>query len=450
MQIQDNLTRIVGRQALVRAAADEMARLNARDPNVMNRIGTAYSQIGAHDTALPFYRAAAELAPRHAASFYNLGSAQQFTGDFAGARASFLRAVTIDANLYQAWLSLVQLRRQSVDDNHLERLEALFAGPDDADGDRSLHLGHALAKTFEDLGDERAAFGWLGRAKAKRGRMAAYDAAGEAETFAAARATWDGKPSAGFGSTEPIFVFGLPRTGTTLVDRILAAHPDVTSVGELATFPPLVAALAGGGGRMLDPANFARAAGIDFEQLGRLYIESARPAAGATPRFVDKTPIDILFAGLILKALPNARLVCLRRDPMDSVLSYYRQIFFNRRHPYPSVYDLRNAARHYARFHHLADHWRGVLPADRYLELGYEALIADQAGETRRLLDFCGLGWDDRCLEFHKAEGVVATPSAVQVRSPLHPGSIGRWRRYGELLEPALEVLREEGVAVAA
>lgn len=443
-----DLARIVGRLGGVRAAADELARAPVSDPMFLNRVGSAYAGVGAHDRAAEFYRRAAAAAPFHAGSFYNLGSVLSFLGDFDGARQALTRSLELDPTLHQAWLALVLLDRQSAVANHLPRLEALFAQPaPDPDGGRALHLGHAIAKTWEDLGEPVTSFDWLVKAKEARRRNADYSPVREQALFTAAAETLKPAPGPGFHSTEPIFILGLPRTGTTLVDRILAAHPDVTSAGEMNNFPLLARHFSGiRTQRMLDPAMFEAIAGRDMEALGRAYVDSTRPVTGGTARFTDKTPINVLFAGVIHRALPDAKIVCLRRDPLDSVLSYYRQIFFHPKHPYPSVYDIRNAAIHYAHFHALADHWRRTLPPDCFLELRYEELVADQEGQTRRLLDFVGLPFDERCLAFHSQAGIVATPSAVQVRQPIYGSSIGRWKRYGDRLQPAVDILRRAGV----
>lgn len=442
------LERIVGRLRVVMTAADELAAMPAGGAQFLTRVGRAYSQIGAHDRAAPFFRRAVEATPGDPACHYNLGAALVFTGDFAGAKTHLLKAVELEPRHFPAWYSLTVLEKQTLFANHIPQLEAQFAG-DDPDGARTLHIGHALAKTYEDLGDWGTSFDWLVKAKAERGRRADYSASGEHATFAAARAAAEVPATGpGFETEEPIFVVGLPRTGTTLIDSILCAHPDVTSGGELGIFPVLAKHLSGAAAEatVFDPAVFAGAAQTDMGRLGRLYMEATRPLSGKTARFVDKTTGNILFAGLILKALPKARIVCLRRDPMDSVVSYFRHMFFHWPHVYPSVYDLRHAAVHYALFHALADHWRRTLPADRYYEIGYEQLVADQEGETRRLLDFAGLPYDARSLAFHEQPRVVATASAVQVRQPVYGSAVGRWRRYGDRLAPALEVLRATGV----
>ncbi len=440
--------KVVGRLSGVTAAADELARMPSSDPAFLARVGKAYTMVGAHDRAADFFARAVKAAPMDADLHYSLGAALVFRGDFQGAKTHLTRAVELEPRHFPAWYSLVVLEKQTPTSNHISHLGALFAGPDPI-GHRKLHMGHAMAKTFEDLGDYPRAFEWLLKAKADRARKASYSAAGEAALFAAAREAAGAGKGTGFGSEEPVFIVGMPRTGTTLLESILGAHPDVTAAGELGIFPVLVKVMAGGGdGPLLDATYFAAMADADLGRLGRAYVEATRPVSGRTARFIDKTPINILYAGLILRALPNARVICLRREPMDSVISYFRHMFFAWPHVYPSIYDLENAARHYVEFHRLADHWAQTLPADRYLEQGYEALVEDQEGQTRRMLAFLGLPFDERSLKFHEQEQVVSTASAVQVRQPLYASAVGRWRRYGPQLQPAVDILREAAIPV--
>ncbi|MDB5467183.1 MAG: hypothetical protein JWQ46_1945, partial [Phenylobacterium sp.] len=273
-----------------------------------------------------------------------------------------------------------------------------------------------------------------------------YSAATDAALFSAAMRT---ATPAGRGdpSEEPIFVVGLPRSGTTLVDRILSSHPQVTSAGELSNFALLLKRAAGTASSfVLDEDTLAAAARVDMARLGSDYVASTRPLTGATPRFVDKMPLNVLYAGLIHQALPNARIVCLRRDPMDVCLSNFRQLFATGFSYYNYSYDLADVARYYVGFDRLVAHWRSVLPPDRFTEIAYEGLVASQEATTRELLAFCGLPWDPRCLAFHENAAPVATASSVQVRQPLYASSVGRWRRYGEGLAPMRDVLAAAGL----
>jgi len=443
----DPLARIVGRLRQLNAAADELSRAAETDPSLPERVGRVYTMIGAHDRAAPLFRRAVALMPTDANAHYSLGAALVFLGEFDEARAHLKRAVELEPRHFAAWYSLVTLEAQTAASNHLEALQAQFAGPD-PDGLRTLHIGHALAKTYEDLGDYETAFDWLVKAKAERRKKANYSSVGEAATFAAAQAAAGYGKGKGFGTDEPIFIVGMPRSGTTLVEAIVSAHPDVAAGGELGLIPVLAQHFSGGADRpLLSAANFTGLADVDLNTFGRAYLEATRPVSGKSPRFLDKTTIDALYAGFILRALPNAKVICLRRDPMDSIVSYFRHMFFAWPHVYPSIYDLTHAAEHYVRFHALADHWRETLPADRYREQSYEALVADQEGQSREILEFLNLPFDQGVLSFHDRDNVVSTASAVQVRQPVYGSAVGRWKRYGDRLQPALEVLQKAGLA---
>lgn len=432
-------------QDAARQAADRAAALDPRDALTLDTIGVVYSRTGFHERAADFFEKAYALEPKNASLAYNLASARQFIGDFTGAETAYAAALTLDPGYYKAWSSRVALSKQTPDHNFIAELEALFE-PDQEDPDPALHIGHALAKSYEDLGDHPASLSWLNRAKAGKRRQLAYDYADDESIFTAAAETARGVKG-GFPSDEPIFVVGLPRTGTTLVDRILSSHRHVTSAGELSNFALIAKRMADtSSNRVLDAETLQAASRLDLAALGEAYIDSTRPLTRPGGRFVDKMPLNAIYAGLIHRALPNARIVCLRRGAMDSVLSNYRQLFATGFSYYNYAYDLAETARYYVLFDRLVAHWRETLPPDRFTEIAYENLIADQEGETRRLLAFCGLDWDERCLAFHENPNPVATASSVQVRSPLHAGSIGRWRRYGQAVEPALAVLRTAGI----
>jgi hypothetical protein len=254
--------------------------------------------------------------------------------------------------------------------------------------------------------------------------------------------------SRGVPGEAPIFVIGMPRTGTTLVERILSSHPDVSSAGELEDLALCVKRATGTRSpRVFDVETAERSAAIDHAAVGRRYLERTRRYRERTRRFVDKMPLNFFYVGLIHLALPEAKIVCLRRDPMDTCLSNFRQLFGLNFSYYDYAYDLADIAEYYLLFDRLIRHWRQALPG-KLLELEYEQLVTAQERQTRRLLEFCGLPWDARCLRFEANEAAVATASAVQVRQTLHTDAIGRWRRYGDLLEPAAARLRAAGYFV--
>lgn len=436
---------MAGKFVEARRAADKAVALGPRDPDTLETLGVVYTRMAVYQPAVELLNKAVAMRPNALGTLYNLAYSQQYIGDLEAAEATFRRILKIDPAAETAWLALVELKRQTPEDNSVSRLEEVFRAVE-ADPERRLLIGHALAKSCEDLGRYDEAFGWLARGKAGRRELQKLTIDQMAEAFEAAAETFDGigEPDAGFASEEPIFIVGMPRSGTTLVERILGSHPDVTSAEELQTFPYLVKQASG----VLTPSiwdaeTFKAARRINLRRLGAEYVRSTRPLTGRTPRFTDKLPFNFLYAGLIHRALPQARIVCLRRDALDTALNNYRQMFATSSPWHGYVYDPEDVARFVVLFDRLIAHWRKALPSESFMEIGYEDLVADQEGQTRRLLDFCGLGWDPRCLAFHESAKGVSTASAAQVRKPLHAQSVGRAKRWGERVEPMRAVLHE-------
>ncbi|HEX8569511.1 MAG TPA: sulfotransferase [Caulobacteraceae bacterium] len=434
----------MGRLEQAREAVDGAWSSGATDAVTLDTVGVIYSQLNVHERAAEAFRRAAALEPKDAQLQHNLGWSEQFLGDFDAAERAYRRALQLDPSNHKAWLALVELRKQTAGSNSVRELQALFGRSRDA-GAR-LHLGHALAKSYEDLGEPAAAFDWLARGKAAVREQIGYSRSATEAMFEAAASTAGAVAADACRSPDPIFIVGMPRTGTTLVERIVSSHPEVASAGELRNLPLLARRMSGGPAtrRFLDADTMRRAAEGDLGRLGRDYVESARPAGAA--RFIDKLPLNFLFAGLIGRAMPEARIVCLRRDPMDTVLSNYRNMFGPDFDPYHYSFDLAETARYYVMFDRLVAHWRAVLPPGRFTEVRYEDVVADQEGQSRRVLEFLGLPWTDQVLDFHENAAPVSTASAVQVRSPVYATSVGRWKQYGDRLAPALAVLEEAGL----
>lgn len=424
----------VGRQQQALEHADRAANLPIDDAFVADIVGVIYSRTGFHEKAVPFFEDAVRRNSAPANFHYNLGASLQFSGDFAGAEAAYRRTIERQPNAYRAHSALVGLSKQTSNNNLLQELKEQFAESQD-DPDACLHLGHAIAKTLEDLEEYADSLAWLERAKRLKRTTLDYDIHHDVLLFDAAAETVPeaAKRNEQYSGAAPIFIIGLPRTGTTLVDRILSSHSDVVSAGELNTFAGLIKDLAQTpSNKVLDVETLSGVVEEDLGGLGCDYIEATRNLARGAPRFTDKMPLNFFYAGLIHKALPNARIVVLRRDPTDSCLSNYRQLFSTAFSYYNYSLDLNDTATYYKAFDKLMAYWRSVLPADRFMELQYEDIVHAQEKETRRLLSFCDLPWDEACLRFHENTAPVSTASSVQVRQPLYSGSIGRWKKYGE------------------
>ncbi len=430
-----------GQNEQAKIQADMAAAIGTKEALLVDMIGVVYSRTGYHELAIPFFEQATKRNPRWTKFHFNLGASAEFIGDFKAAKKAYKEAVSLDPKFYLAWFSLIALEKQNPDNNKLEKLTSLFEGAV-GDADAQLLLGHAAAKTLEDLERYEESFDWLKKAKALKREHIRYNRQEVAKVFEAAKASVniDMKPSRSAlgpaSNAAPIFVVGLPRTGTTLIDRILSSHAQVRSAGELNVFPELIKRATGMPLNMeLNAEAILTAGKIDVSHVGENYIAKTKDIAHGTAHLIDKLPFNFFYAGLIHRALPNAKIIALRRGAMDSCLSNYRQLFAFHNHNHGYSLDIEDTAVFYRAFDDLMAHWRDVLPPSRFMEVAYEDIISDQENQTRKLLSFCGLDWDAACLRFHENTAPVSTASAVQVRRPLHSKSIGRWKKYGDKLD---------------
>ncbi len=427
--------------------ADQAAIIGTDDALLADMIGVVYSRIGYHELAIPFFEKAVSKNPRWAKFHFNLGASAEFIGDFKKAKSAYENTVAVDPKFYLAWFSLVSIEKQNADNSKLETLTALFEN-NTGDAEAHLLLAHSIAKTLEDLGQYQESFEWLEKGKANKRRQIQYSKHRDAQLFEAAKTTT--KPRA-IGSSQalrkipnvaPIFVIGLPRTGTTLVDRILSSHPRVKSAGELSVFSQMINIAVGAPlNTTLNPDIIREAGRVDLSKVGENYIDKTIGLASGAAYLVDKMPFNFFFAGLIHRALPNAKIIVVRRGAMDSCLSNYRQIFANHNNSHDYSYSIEDTAAYYREFDELMAHWRENLPSDSFSQIAYEDIIHNQENQTRKLLSFCGLKWDEACMRFHENTTAVATASAVQVRQPLYASSIDRWKKYGDKLNGLKQVL---------
>ncbi len=412
------------------------------DALIFDILGVVFRQVGLPSRAIGHFEAALAREPVRASIACHLAFARQDVGDADGAEAAFAQALALDPGLHQAWSSRVLLRRQTAEQNFLPDLETQFAAARGSAAPR-LHLGHALAKTHEDLGNFEIALDWLIRAKAAMGRQVGYDPRADADLFAAARATCPTATAGARGATSegPIFVLGLPCGGAAAVEQILSQHREVASVDNLTSFGLVLQRMTGSSGALLmDEAALEAAGEIDLRRAGQAYLQMAGARLAGSGRSVDRAPLNIVWAGLIHRAMPQARIICVRRHPMDACMETYRRLLPTDLACYDYAYDLTHTAAYCAGFERLMAHWRQVLPADRFTEVALEDLVADPEGETRRLLEFCGLDVDPVFL----AQDEATAPAAAVMAT--HAGSIGRWRSYGPGLAPLREALESAGV----
>ena len=356
--------------------------------------------------------------------------------------------IALDPTDAEAWLNRSELRRQTSARNHVEALERHLAAGFDPPS-QEVPIRYALAKEFEDLGRYAEAWRHLVRGAELRRRQFDYDVRIDLATFDWIMQAFPAGQTTGAGNAnaEPIFIVGMPRTGTTLLERLMGGSAEVFAAGEL---PHFAAALTDAVRARLGKPRIARremvaaSASLDFGRLGADYVDRTRPGTLARSRFTDKMPLNFLYCGLIRRALPNARIVHVTRHPLATCHAVFKTLF-NR--GYPFSYDLAELAEYFAGYRSLMAHWHRAHPGD-ILDVSYERLVGDSAAETRRVFEFCGLAWNPGVLDTRGRGAPMTTASAAQARQPIYTTSVDLWRRYAPALEPVAARLRGAGIAL--
>jgi tetratricopeptide (TPR) repeat protein len=450
-------------QACEAAAAAQ--RSASGDAVLLDAIGSLYSRANDQHRALAAYDQAVALAPGNPLFVFNRATVRRFLGQLAEAEADYDRVIALNPSDYEAYRNRSNLRPQTAHMNHIAELEALAArSKPDWRGEVQLH--YALAKEYEDLADYQKSFQHLQHGARVRRQHLRYDVANDLATVDWIIEAFPGAPDAslaaasstdarstGACSDAPIFIVGLPRSGSTLVDRILGCHSQLHCAGELKHFALAIvdAVRAQSGNAQLSRRELvAGSANLDFAALGRDYLARARAAGAAGAdgapggRFTDKMPLNYLYCGLIARALPNARIVHVSRSPMAACYAIHKTLFED---GYPFSYELAELGQYYLGYRRLMAHWHATLP-QAILALRYEDLVADQLGQTRRLLAFCGLEWQQACVQFHDNPAPTTTASAAQVRRPLYDSSVAQWRHYEQQLAPLSSQLSAAGIRI--
>jgi tetratricopeptide (TPR) repeat protein len=405
-------------------------------------LGAARAQQGKLDEAAAHHQRALAIDPGYAQAHVQMGNVLTYQGRFEDAMAEYGRAIAIRPDYPEAHYSRAEIKNFHHGDADLTALEAL-AGREDLPADKAPYIHFALAKAVEDCGDYAGAFAHLRRGNVLKRRQIHYDEQGIVKLFQRVstvfeKSLFDRFEGEGDPSSTPIFVLGMPRSGSTLIEQILGAHPQILGAGELTDLGEAARTVLNSGDQFPFPECVPALTGAILRRIGRVYLSRLPSLPEGRARIVDKLPVNYLGIGLIRLVLPNARIIHTMRDPIDTCVSCYSKLFMTGQ---GFSYDLAELGRHYRRYTDLMAHWRSVLPPGAMLDVSYEDVVDDLEGQARRLIDYCGLPWDDRCLDFHKNSGQVRTASASQVRQPLFRSSLQRWRRYEAGLGPLLEEL---------
>jgi len=435
-------------ESIASALAAEKAA--AQDAQLLDAIGSFYSSVGEQERAFEAYSQAIARDPSQAIFWFNRATVQRFVGRLTGAEEDYDRAIALRPNDFEAYTNRSELRKQTLERNHIDAMERLLA-PGIASWRGEVQLRHALAKEYEDVEQYSDSWRHLERGARLRREHLQYDVRYDTDTvdwIMKAFPDAPAEPINGCQSAEPIFIVGLPRSGTTLVERILGSHSQVFASGELNHFAAALvsAATSATGGKPLPrPELIAATRDLDFGALGADYLERTRPGTSQRRHFTDKMPLNYLYCGLIRRALPNARIVHVTRHPMASCYAMFKTLF---KDGYPFSYDLEDVARYYVGYRRLMDHWRTSMPGVIY-DISYDRLVRDQENESRQLLAACGLEWEDGCLEFHRNPTVTTTASASQVRRPIYESSLKQWRHYESQLAGLRNQLQAAGIEAA-
>ena len=452
-------------------------RLRPVFPEGHNSLGNALVRLGKHQEAIQHYQTAISQHPGFAEAYNNQGSALDSLGDLSGAVSCFEKAAVLDgryadphANLgmihtrygrldearraferavelapdnAKFLVYLAELKRFAPDDPHVPIMERMAEDPAVGD-DGKVGLHFALSKACMDFQDHARAARHMVQGNAIRRRQISYDEKASLEELSRIRELFtpdlmQRHARSGHPSDAPVFIVGMPRSGTTLIEQVLASHEAVFGADELPHLADGVQRLPGLMGSELPYPEFVPVMTQDWlARLGGDYLGAVKALAPAAARITDKMPANFRFVGLIHLAFPNARIIHARRDPIDNCLSCYSILFTEGQ---AFTYDLGELGRLYKGYARLMRHWHDVLPAGVMIDVQYEDLVGNFESEARRIVAHCGLDWSPACLEFHKTSRAVRTASATQVRQPLYATAVGRWRPYAQMLQPLLDEL---------
>ncbi len=423
-------------------SAKRLIKLNPRAINGHLLLASACASAGHHQDALESFDTALEIAPDHVRALCGKGNLCRTIGDQDGAIAAFRKSLKANPLFAEPYWSLANLKTFRFEDSEVDDMLALV-GDERIPPEGQVELNHALGLEFDGRKEYDRAFEFIDRSNKLRREQENYDRVENQlktdnliETFS--QQFLEDKMGRGDPEFAPIFIVGLPRSGSTLIEQILSSHSKVDGTHELRDLALTIRSIPimrGRGGPY--PKNVVNIDEDGFKSLGNEYIERTRKHRGDRPFFTDKNPNNYVHAGLLHLILPNAKIINARRHPLDSCFGSYKQLFAKGQ---PFTYDLVELGEYYLQYQRLMDHWHEVLTG-KVLDVQYEEVVADLEGQVRRILEYCELEWEESCLRFHETSRAVRTASSEQVRLPIYSSAVNTWRHYEPHLGALIEVL---------
>jgi len=425
----------VGKKAVMLAPEDAAAHYN---------LAIAYDDWQDYEASFIHYQKASELSPDHPGLIHDLGRAHSGRGDAAAAKACFLRLIKLHPKQPEAYTSLVQLNKYSSPDHEDVTILKDLLTQDHLNDDSRTSVYFALGKIYQDCGLYDDAFVNFEKGNKLQDHKHQFDLEEYTAFVSSIIETYTPeliaeKSAFGHSSRTPVFIVGTPRSGTTLTEQILSSHPEIFGAGELVW----LGKAAMGMNTYLNtetpnPESVKELDSTRCKDLASKYLRYIHSLAGRKLRVTDKMPANFLSLGLANILFPNARIILCKREPRDACVSMYSHYFPAGQ---PFTYDLFKLGAWYAQYQRIVEHWRTVLPAGTMTEVDYESMVQNQEAESRRLVEFIGLEWDEACLDFHRKKRRVHTASHLQVTQPMYSSSVGRWKAYGKYLQPLEEGL---------
>lgn len=455
INVNDTLSLFYSTKALISLGNNKEAlrKINAIDmtsiqeAGLLTDIGCILQSLNSHELAKEYFLLAIIKQPDSATHHYNIATSYRFFGDLDKAEVHLNKAIKLNPNDAEAHHLRSGLVKQTQENNHIKEIQSTLAS-NSLSKNSQVKMFYALAKELEDIKDYSLSFKTLKQGADIQHTQVNYEIDKDVALFELIKSNYNAnffqEVHRGYKDSAPIFVLGLPRTGSTLVEQILSQDNSVISAGEINYFNQELTERAS---RLTtkkpisNEQNIALSTKINFYEVGQSYTQRVNQYLGSDSRFIDKLPNNFLQIGAIKKALPNAKIICMRRNPLDTCYAIYKTLFVN---GYPFSYDLVTLAKYYVLFDQLITHWYQQIPDSVYM-LNYDELITDPIKNTQNLYDYCQLQWSKECLNFHTGAQVSTTASTTQIRQPIYSSSLEKWRHYQDELKVIIQTFERLG-----